>query len=94
MTGNNFDAGPGAVVGGNNQHDLTGSVLGQVMGPNRLGEYVTAVTAEYDSVTDSTRVGFRYATQPDIERHMADLMGLPAALLSAPTLDPQGTPDG
>ena len=37
-------------------------MVGEVVGPNTLGEYFTAVTAEYDTQTDRTRVGFIYGT--------------------------------
>jgi hypothetical protein len=33
-------------------------MVGQVVGPNTLGEYMTAVTADYDEATGHTRVGF------------------------------------
>jgi hypothetical protein len=35
-------------------------VVGEVMGPNLLGEMLTAVTADYDPETHTTRVGFVY----------------------------------
>jgi hypothetical protein len=35
-------------------------IVGEVKGPNMLGEMLTAVTATYDADTDSTRVGFAY----------------------------------
>lgn len=46
--------------------DVT-SIVGEVKGPNTLGEYLTAVAAEYDRETDMTRVGFAYATVADME---------------------------
>ena len=42
------------------------SIVGEVKGPNLLGEYLTAVTAEHDPETDKTRVGFAYATVADL----------------------------
>lgn len=35
-------------------------IVGEVKGPNTLGEMLTAVSATYDSATDTTRVAFRY----------------------------------
>lgn len=35
-------------------------IVGEVKGPNTLGEFLTAVEAEYDSTTNKTRVGFAY----------------------------------
>lgn len=35
-------------------------MVGEVKGPNLLGEHLTAVSAEYDSATNKTRVGFVY----------------------------------
>lgn len=35
-------------------------IVGEVKGPNMLGESLTAVTADYDGVADRTRVGFAY----------------------------------
>ena len=43
----------------NYRGDRTGAV-GQVMGPNLLGEVVVAVDADYDAAADRTRVGFAY----------------------------------
>lgn len=37
------------------------TILGEVKGPNLLREFLVAVDAEYDPVTDKTRVGFDYA---------------------------------
>jgi len=36
-------------------------IIGEVKGPNLLGERLTAVTAEYDAETNKTRVGFTFA---------------------------------
>lgn len=35
-------------------------IVGEVKGPNLLGEMLTAVTAEHDPETGQTRVGFAY----------------------------------
>ncbi|MFS0715499.1 hypothetical protein ABC337_04865 [Arthrobacter sp. 1P04PC] len=37
-------------------------IIGEVKGPNNLGESLRAVTAVYDPATDKTRVGFAYFT--------------------------------
>lgn len=37
-------------------------IVGEVKGPNLLGESLTAVTAEYDQAADKARVGFTYQT--------------------------------
>ncbi len=34
------------------------SIVGEVKGPNLFGEWLTAVSAEYDAEIDRTRVGF------------------------------------
>lgn len=34
--------------------------VGQVMGPNTLGELLTVVRADYNAATDKTRLGFAY----------------------------------
>ena len=36
-------------------------MIGEIKGPNTLGEPLTAVTVEYDADMDRTRVGFTYA---------------------------------
>jgi len=36
-------------------------MVGEVVGPNTLGERLTAVWAEHDAKTDTPRVGFTYA---------------------------------
>lgn len=46
--------------------DVT-SIVGEVKGPNMLGEYLVAEEAEYDAETNKTRVGFAYATVADME---------------------------
>lgn len=38
-------------------------ILGEVMGPNLLREYLVAVETSYDSAADRTRVGFAYLGQ-------------------------------
>lgn len=35
-------------------------IVGEVKGPNTLGEMLTAVAAEYDPETNTTRVTFAY----------------------------------
>ncbi len=42
-------------------------IVGEVKGPNAFGEYLTAVTADYDEATGKTRVGFAYTTKPEME---------------------------
>ena len=37
-------------------------IIGEVKGPNLLGEHLTAVTADYNAETNKTRVGFTYQT--------------------------------
>lgn len=37
-------------------------IVGEVKGPNNLGEAMRAVTADYDPAADTTRVGFAYFT--------------------------------
>lgn len=41
--------------------------VGNVVGPNALGEPMTIVSAEHDPETGTTRVGFAFATTPDLE---------------------------
>jgi hypothetical protein len=41
----------------NYTNDVT-SIVGEVKGPNYLGEWMTAVSAVYAPVTNKTRVGF------------------------------------
>lgn len=36
------------------------SSVGQQMGPTTMRDYVTAVEAEYDEETDTTRLGFAF----------------------------------
>lgn len=40
--------------------DQTAQIVGEVKGPNTLGEALRAVTADYDAETNTTRVGFSY----------------------------------
>lgn len=42
-------------------------IVGEVKGPNLFGEYLTAVTADYDQDSNTTRVGFAYTTTADME---------------------------
>lgn len=37
--------------------------VGEVMGPNTMGEYLTVVEALYDPDSNTTRLGFSYGTQ-------------------------------
>lgn len=41
---------------------------GEIVGPNRMGEYLRAVTAEYDEATGKTRVGFAYVPRTEVGR--------------------------
>ena len=42
--------------------DVTHMALtAEVVGPNTLGERLTAITAKYDAEKNTTRVGFTYA---------------------------------
>lgn len=40
--------------------DMTGILTEGVKGPNVMGEPLYPVTAEYDAVSDKTRVGFSF----------------------------------
>lgn len=44
--------------------DVTG-IVGEIKGPNLWGEYLTALEAVHDPVTDRTRVGFAFTTTSD-----------------------------
>jgi len=44
----------------NYKGDRTRDAIGQHMGPNLLGEYLTVTAAEYDATTDTTRLGLAY----------------------------------
>jgi hypothetical protein len=46
----------------------TTDVVGQVVGPNLMGERMTAVSASYDAGTNRTRVGFDFARAEDVTR--------------------------
>lgn len=50
--------------------DVTAEAVGQVVGPNTLGEWLIAVDAVYNSATDRTTVGYRYATAPEVEESL------------------------
>ena len=39
--------------------DVT-SIVGEIKGPTTMGEFVTAVSADFDSGSNTTRVGFAY----------------------------------
>ena len=51
-----------ATYPGNVEH-----IVGEVKGPNTIGEHLAAVEATYDPEADKTRVGFAYATTHDIQ---------------------------
>lgn len=51
---------PAATTWLNYRGDRTREIVGKVMGPNLLGEYLTVVTAEYDEATNRTRLGLAY----------------------------------
>lgn len=51
---------PAATTWLNYKGDRTVDVVGQTMGPNLLGEYLTVVTADYNHTTDETRLGLAY----------------------------------
>jgi hypothetical protein len=40
--------------------DRTRDAIGQHMGPNMLGEWLTVTAAEYDAGTNTTRLGLAY----------------------------------
>lgn len=42
-------------------------IVGEIKGPNTIGEHLTAVSADYDETTDRTRVGFAYTTTHDVQ---------------------------
>lgn len=48
-----------ATYRGNVEH-----MVGQPVGPTTLGDYLTAVDAAYNPVTDTTRVGFAFGLPP------------------------------
>lgn len=50
----------------NYRGDVTKDAVGQVVGPNTFGEFLTAVEATYDPEADKTRVGFDYARRGDL----------------------------
>lgn len=41
-------------------------IVGQIKGPSALGEFWRAVDATYDSVTDTTHVGFRIVPHTEL----------------------------
>lgn len=41
--------------------DVTTDVVGQVVGPNTIGEFLEIVAAEYDVVSDVTTATLRFA---------------------------------
>ena len=46
--------------------DVRESIVGHVLGPNTLGEYMRVVEAIYDDETGLTRVGFVFASEEEI----------------------------
>ncbi len=42
------------------------NMMGGIYGPNQLGELMTVVDVEHDPDTDTSRVGFAFATVPAI----------------------------
>lgn len=40
--------------------------VGEVMGPNTLGELMTVVDATYDETADKTRLGFAFTITSDL----------------------------
>jgi hypothetical protein len=52
---------PAPVRFANYPGDVT-HIIGEVKGPNTLGETLRAVTAGYNAEADTTRVGFSYLT--------------------------------
>lgn len=41
-------------------------IVGEVKGPNYLGEWMTAVTADHDPIAQTTRVGFAIGVHGDL----------------------------
>lgn len=56
-------AAPAATTWLNYKGDRTVGVVGQVMGPNLMSEYLTVVTADYNHTTDETRLGLAYGVR-------------------------------
>lgn len=54
-----------ATVFANYPGDVT-DAIGQIVGPNTLGEYVRLVSVDYDATSNRSRAGFSYilADQP------------------------------
>jgi len=50
-------------------------MVGQVVGPTTLGDYATAVSAEYDATADHTRVGFAFGILNEDRNGVAYLPG-------------------
>ena len=51
-----------ATYPGNVEH-----IVGEIKGPNTIGERLTAVEAIYDPEVDKTRVGFAYTTTHEVQ---------------------------
>ena len=51
------------------------TMVGQVVGPTTLGDYATAVSAEYDATVDRTRVGFAFGILNEDRNGVAYLPG-------------------
>lgn len=54
------------VAGFANYAGNVSTAIGEVMGPNDFGELLTVVQADFDSTTNTTRLGFAYAGTDDI----------------------------
>ena len=50
--------------------NVESTAIGQLVGPNTMREFLVAVDARYDPETDTTRVGFRYATETEVQEHV------------------------
>jgi hypothetical protein len=54
-------------------------MVGEVVGPNQLGEFLTAVNASYNEGTDRTTVGFAFTTADDVALALG--VGKPAPII-------------
>jgi hypothetical protein len=54
----------------NYKGDRTRDAIGQHMGPNMLGEWLTVTAAEYDATANVTRLGLAYGVL-DVEKILA-----------------------
>lgn len=48
--------------------DENGNTRHEVVGPNTLGEFMTAMTTEHNPDINATRVGFAFATPEELGR--------------------------